>query len=517
MTNAQKKALFIADYIKFISQLGQTMNSLQWWATWLASKDAFVSSANSIFESVFLYKKKAELEFSFLFFVSEFLRTLKPAMRMMYSLFILSSQLKVAERYFHQKYKGLKIDVVKTFGFLSSFENGKFKDPYLPLLSDFLCSENKRPVLTVYDYSGPIQAVARLSVENESALSLQSLMRWWDIPRAYCLILRGLVIQPPQSLIFCDQEIGTLVRNMYRRDLLSYDAIYSFCVYYAFLRLARLFDIQSIVMTYENHPWERMAISAIRKAKPSTYITSYQHSVVNEAMLNMYPGKDEVKFAPVADQVLTVGEVTAQSMNHYGHYGKVPVTPACALRFSYLHSLPVREVSVPKVLLVALSGIVRGAELLDYVLAQAHILQDWKIIIREHPALTIADLSYRNRRDYKIESFMNIEVSRGRPLVDDLHKSKVVLYHSSTIALEALQMGIPVIYYDDRRFLSFDPAQDCPYLHWQTDALHSLAPLLIDILKVRDEDRIMQAEQARQFVARYFYPVTPESLKKFVV
>ena len=519
MPGSEKKAQFIEQYADFVTGIGRTLNSPAWWATWLASRDAFASSANFIFESVFLGRPADDFLASYngRRFVSHFSVMSKSALKMMLQFFFDARCLRKSVRQQQKKWRATPIHVIKTFGFEKNFEAHRFSDPYFPGLAAYLRNATQSPVLTVCDVIGALRNTSQFAADVEDVVVLQAFMRWWDVPRALLAIMRGLFTPLPRHLMFAGQDVTTLTHRLYRLDLLSRDALYSFCVRYAFQRLAQAFVVKSVTMTCENHPWERMAISALRATSPSVRITSYQHSVVHEGLINMYLGQGEVEFAPVADRLLTVGEITAQNIVKYGRYGNVSVRPACALRFAYLHELAPRAKPATDVLLVVLSGISQGAELLDYILAQISDLAGWKIVIREHPALKIADLAFRNSRDYKIESIANLELSKGRSIVEDLTRSSAVLYHSSTAALEALQLGIPVIYYDDQRLLSVDPAQDCPELHWQVSAKSQLRPTLAAIKAASTDDLARQTQKTRQFVARYFYKVTPESLKEFTV
>ena len=519
MPGSEKKAKFIEQYADFIAGMGRSLNSPAWWATWLASRDAFASSANFIFESIFLGMPAKEFlkpDYGWRF-VSHVAAMAKSGLKMTLHLLFNTRRLKKSVQQQQKKWRATPIHVIKTFGFEKNFEANRFSDPYFPGLAAYLRTATQSPVLTVCDVIGAPNTASRFAADIEGVVALQAFMRWWDVPRSLLAITRGLLTPLPRHLVFAGQDVTTLIHRLYRFDLLSRDALYSFCVRYAFQRLAQSFVVKSVTMTCENHPWERMAISALRATTPSLRITSYQHSVVHEGLINMYLGQGEVEFAPVADRLLTVGEITAQNIVKYGRYGNVPVRAACALRFGYLHELAPRAKPAKDVLLVVLSGITQGAELLDYVLAQASDLAGWKIVIREHPALKIADLAFRNSRDYKLESIPNLELSQGHSIVEDLMRSSAVLYHSSTAALEALQLGIPVIYYDDQRLLSVDPAQDCPELHWQVSAKLQLRPTLAAIKAASADDLARQTQKARQFVARYFYKVTPESLKEFTV
>jgi hypothetical protein len=143
-------------------------------------------------------------------------------------------------------------------------------------------------------------------------------------------------------------------------------------------------------------------------------------------------------------------------------------------------------------------------------------LKDWTVVIRQHPAMSIQDLEYIHQKKYDFSLLPNVEVSKDRKLSDELQRSTVVLYQASTVCLEALQQGVYALHLNDGRLLDNDPAQACEYLHSEISENDSLSDVLKHYISKPQDERLMDAQKAREYVRRYFYPVTSQSLSLFL-
>jgi len=82
--------------------------------------------------------------------------------------------------------------------------------------------------------------------------------------------------------------------------------------------------------------------------------------------------------------------------------------------------------------------------------------------IRFHPEFGVADLDSRRKKD--LSEAPRIEVSIGSTLDDDLKEADICMYWGSTVALEALAHGIPLIHFDTGYPMNYDPLFRCPAL-----------------------------------------------------
>ena len=122
----------------------------------------------------------------------------------------------------------------------------------------------------------------------------------------------------------------------------------------------------------------------------------------------------------------------------------------------------------------------------------------------------------REKIKQDITQFQNVKISKENDLIADLDQTDICIYWGSTVALEALTMGIPVIHYDMQTILSYDPLFRCNYLKWTVNDNDSLPEVIETINSMIDKEYIQQADQAKAYIKRYFYPVTDENMSKFL-
>ena len=108
---------------------------------------------------------------------------------------------------------------------------------------------------------------------------------------------------------------------------------------------------------------------------------------------------------------------------------------------------------------------------------------------------------------------MNIS---GLSLEEDLFNADLCIYWGSTVALEALSMGIPLIHYNMQTKLSFDPLFRCNNLKWNVTNNDSLCELIETINSLSNKEYIWKTNQAKEYINRYFYPVNDNNMSKFL-
>ena len=99
---------------------------------------------------------------------------------------------------------------------------------------------------------------------------------------------------------------------------------------------------------------------------------------------------------------------------------------------------------------------------------------------------------------------------------DDLDESDMVIYWGSTVALEALMLGKPVINFDAGDALSYDPLFECHHLKWTVNKQTHLVEVIEKIYNMSDEEYEHQLKLAREYLGDYFYEITEERLDRFL-
>ncbi len=311
--------------------------------------------------------------------------------------------------------------------------------------------------------------------------------------------------------------LGYEVSGIINRELSSRSSriqSYQFLHYYQTIALLNKFSVKTFLMTYENNPWEKMCVLALRKFSPQTTILGYQHTVTPQASVNMFISAEEEAVIPKPDCVLTVGSATKEIIERYTQIGSLPVVAACALRYENLWKLlPLPRTKTFKIL-VALEGIRDVYQMVNYLLGQLDGQSKFKMIIRTHPVLPFKALEKMLFK--KIADLPFVEISSGKSLLEDIERTDLTIYWGSTVSLEALWLGKPVIHFDMQQIFSYDPLFDCPNLKWTVNSQQKLTEVLDNIYKLSDQEFSLSRQKAHEYLEKYFYPVNSSNLVHFL-
>jgi hypothetical protein len=545
------RAQFLREYVDLIGVLGKTCNSREWWATDIASKNRFtsklpflmhqlhaaveavknnecdcliifkpewsiVSSLNKIFSAqnhdvTALTNKWTEL-------INVVMSRLRNVLFIFYRVFktsyyVLYIKAKMNQAIRERMTQTASFYVVKTFIYDHSFsETGDYRDAFFGSLPDFLKEKNKS-VLIYAVVAGNFKRCLEKIKNSHSypIISVEMFLSLADILRAayYALFCR---IAIKKEALFFGYDVKELINN---ELLQTFNGIpfYQFLHYWSAKKLFSKLSVETFLMTCENNPWEKMCILAAREYSPDTTIIGYQHTVVPQSATNMFSSLNDRDVVPTPDKILTVGEAPKQIMERYGNYEKGTIEPACGLRFEYLFNVPLTERRRTNTILVALEGVVEVYKMTNYAYNQLKG-SPYTVVIRTHPVLPIKRLRHNLVKGFG--SCANFQISMNRTLKQDIESADMVMYWGSTVGMEALSMGKPVIHFHTESVLSYDPLFECKHLKWVVSESDSLQKIVEAIYSLPDDDFFGQQKNAKSYLRSYFHPVTEERLQKFV-
>ena len=135
--------------------------------------------------------------------------------------------------------------------------------------------------------------------------------------------------------------------------------------------------------------------------------------------------------------------------------------------------------------------------------------------MRYHPNLSFEQLLRLSLWKNK-ELPENLEESKNPSVIKDLQICDAVLYWGTTVSLEALMVGKPIIQFDRGDFLSYDPLFEFNDFKWQVCKGISIKDALQEIQEMPDTQYKELQIQGKQYTKDYFYPVTPDNLLSFL-
>lgn len=408
--------------------------------------------------------------------------------------------------------------LVKSFVYCHSIRpDGSFDDPFFGPLAGFLKGNLDAVVLSLVE---DFEADDWRNCVRDEVLPVDFWLSAGDVWRGFFEVALGRVFRPfrvPDGLVFLGADVTALVREClasggWRIQLLQY--LHRFVG----RRIAGSCRLVGLAQTFEGNPWERMLLAGIREASAEVPSFGYQHSVVPQAAAGVFVTQSEARLCPLPDSILTTGRIPAEIVRRYGRLPATRVRPCCALRYDYLSrqegALAARKPGEPFCVLVALEGVWEVLPLVEYVLNEAPRCPGVVFRIRAHPILQLS--RYLAALSRGLDPSGNVEESAGGPVSGDVGVCDAVLYWGTTMALEALMLGKPLIHFDRGDLPSFDPLFEFTAFKWTVSAQQAFLPVLDAIRGLAAEETAGRASSGREYIRAYFHPVSDEAMRLFL-
>jgi hypothetical protein len=327
-----------------------------------------------------------------------------------------------------------------------------------------------------------------------------SLAAWWRAGRYEAPALEGV-------------PATALLRAALRWDLGPGGYFYNVVVYRAARRLLARWRPAWLIYPYENKALEKMLLLAAREACKECRIVGYQHTSITRRHATLLFAEREAAVTPLPERIVTVGEVTRRYLERHGRYPAGIFVTGCALRQQRGPLLERRAAAGRLRLLLALSSSRR--ELTEAVAACRRALDadaGLEFGIRTHPEFPVALLP-GELRDWVERHARNFS---GSALASNLEWCDAVVYVSSTVALEALGRGRPVINLAISDALDPDPVLDPVEFHWAANTPEALVAAAREIAALDAAEFERRRRQALDYVDEYLSPPTPQALEAFL-
>jgi hypothetical protein len=544
---------FIHEFNDVMGHMGQANNNRLWWATDMASKNCFSSQLPFLLEQfvllLHLIDEHQHQSWDLLIIgpqdciVSPLLKCLKArkipyhyygqplkikiksrllglarSIWMLRSAWMIWSRAKEARKQLRVQVESvLSLDkehyVIKTFIYNHSFDtHHNYKDVFFGKLPQYLKTHKEVLILAniLGDYARCLKEIK--DCQDQQIVPYEYFLSLSDILKAMIEKIFGRIHVDKHLRLF-DIPVWEVIEEVLIRTFKGVQLVH-FLHYWATQHMIRRIRVGTFLLTYENYPWERMCIMVLRLQSPQTRIVGYQHTVVPEACLNMYVGTREDQVVPQPQMLLTAGDAPRKIMERLGISSHVQVKSACGLRFEYLFGKSFSQERRPiKNILIPMEGQLDAFPIVQYAINQLKGNAFYHVRIRTHPFLPWA--AYEKHFRVNLSAIANFEVSQVTSLTGDLEWADLILYWSTTVALEALMIGKPVLHFDQRTILRYDPLFQCSHFRAIVSPDSSLEKTIQHFEQMPLPDWNMEKEKARCYIQSYFHPVNLQNLEKF--
>lgn len=274
--------------------------------------------------------------------------------------------------------------------------------------------------------------------------------------------------------------------------------------------------INRIIYLYENQPWERAVCWEARRSLPGAVLVGYRNTLAPRLLLNFYLAPGEAKEAPLPDRVITDGNLTAELLSADG-YEPDFVRVAGALQMQDLLDLrpppgrPSASETEATVLVAFSGGLEETAALAHMAVQLFDEAEGVQVVFKFHPSMPFEKVSRLLGDRFPA----HVRVSE-EPITELILKSSVMVYTESTVCVQALALGLPVIHLRTQFEFDMDPLEAVPDARLVATGLEELRQKVRWLLAHREEYIAEHQEEWKHQVQEMYGPVTEESFRAFV-
>lgn len=386
---------------------------------------------------------------------------------------------------------------------------GTYRDVYFGNLGERLVQKGIRvryllDVIPTIWYPRLVHAAWK---NNIDFLLLEDFITWPDLFSSICRVW-NLPNQITDIPLYGGLDISSIVREELRNERYTSIGEHAFLCYCAGKKIGRGLKVKIFIFTYENQACQKFFALAFRKYSPETTSVGYVHTYAIP-MYTLYSiSEKEKNLMPLPDKIIVNGDQSKKFMVECG-YPEERVFIGGALRYTYLvgSDIPVKHETknLSDVLVAASANINEAVELIEKCLEAFSGKPAFNLIIKTHPTLPFFKIA-----DYFPVLPENAIVSEI-PVQELLASADLVLYTSSTVAIEAVAMRVPVIHVKSDHIIDmnfFDGESSIPSLT-EPEEIAKIGEMITS----RKEK--MSSEESRKLVKKYFLSVDDAVISLF--
>lgn len=271
-----------------------------------------------------------------------------------------------------------------------------------------------------------------------------------------------------------------------------------------------------VIHTYENNPWERAIDRAAHEARPRRDVVGYLHCAVLPSHLKNAKAPEENAIRPEPDRIVCTGAAARDIFLRLGSHNPARIVPGCALRGPSFDKLACRA-GPPRPIqsvLVVLEGLTAMTKLLQFVTRAMANLPGKRILLRPHPTMPLSVLL--PLAGIELDPAAGLDESRASSLEDAIAEVDAVIYQSSTAALTAMAMGVPLLKISLPGPLEDDSLFGCDALKRVAARPEELATALAYFEQMPQATFEAECEAGRAHLHRLMAPINEANLAPFL-
>jgi len=311
----------------------------------------------------------------------------------------------------------------------------------------------------------------------------------------------------------CEAKYLPLFQEIFLHDLSVGGYLHNLFVYKAIKRFLVLYKPEKIIYPYENKSLEKMILLGIENSQFKPESIGFQHSAITPRHLTLLFRPNEAKYTPLPKKIITVGKITKKYLETHGNYPPKIFKLGCALRQVWNEeSIRQNNAEGPIKILLALSS--SNNELIKSILfikKVKELMPDIELGVRPHPSFPISVLPE------ELSCWVNENATdlSNTPVQSNLDWCNITVYVSTTVALESLMNGKPVININIGDIISSDSIIGNTSFHWRANNEIEMLKIIQSIISMQEIDYYNSSLNAIDYARNYLSPINNENLIAF--
>jgi hypothetical protein len=419
-------------------------------------------------------------------------------------------------------FRGLRVDAARGHMdvVLFTYVEGPLQpdfDGYFGDLPDLLRERHPaaRIAYVAYAYTPYRRHLEAMKIASRTPyLPLFAYLRTTDILRAVAAAIRALFPAPARLIASARETVAMreLLKEALRDDVARGGYLHNLLVHSSAVRMARALAPRCVIYPFENKSLEKALLLGVRSASVATKLIGYQHTSVTPRHLTLRFGPSEAAKTPLPDRIVTVGEVTRRYLESRGNYPRGIFATGCALRQTWDSPLPQSAMSreAPRIFLPLSSSVSELESAVRFMRGLKEALPGLELAVRAHPNFPLRLLPPALRDWVR----GNAADFTGTRLRENLAWADLTAYVSSTVALESLIAGRPIVY------LRIDPFEPDPLLEnvrfrWEAADVQQFLSVLSSVASLSPDEFRARRDEAIACMREYLRPKSPQAAELF--
>jgi hypothetical protein len=257
-----------------------------------------------------------------------------------------------------------------------------------------------------------------------------------------------LLFKPSQKILFEAYDFSALVSKSLQDNFWNGTYIRSLLIYKAFRRIAdELAQNATIIYPFENQPWERSLLLAVKKQTKNIKLMAYQFFPIPSNFLIYKFSAKVLANKQIPDKILTSDVFSNIAIQNQG----LQTLELGSVRYSGLLSKPLAQSNNKKILCCLFLDRNEAISMTMKIVELSKMLEA-EFIINYHPQLAkdaVMQLKAMIARQH------NIHLT-DKPVDTLLNDILLLIYNSSSVCFEAALRGIPVMYLECAGLINLD-------------------------------------------------------------